>query len=183
MAIRQARIDINVVAIVAGFISRLTRLQVAALDAVTAARRRAIITASVLIDHGTVVAGFNALGDDSVTAAQRFAGVATRIVIHLVAIIASFVSRLIVLQVLAPNPIAAARIEATTGTGVGLYPIAVVAVLTGIDAPVTTDLAAALIIASITDLRIAVITGFSCIYPAVSADLNLAASIAAIGGF
>ena len=141
LAIRQASIDIEIIAVVAGFISRLTYLQVAALDAVTAARRRAVITASVVIALVAVIACFDPLGDDSVTAAQGLAGVATRIVIHLVAVITSFISGLVVLQVLAPNPIAAARLEATTGTGVGLYPIAVVAVLTGIDASVTTDLA------------------------------------------
>ena len=119
-----------------------------------------------------VIAGFNTLNHDSITAAQHDTGIEAFIVVSLVTVIASLITLIANLEVLPTNTVSATGGKTGAGAGVGLHLVAIITPLTGIQSPITADLTTALGVATIACVDVSVITALALVDASVAADFG-----------
>ena len=129
-AVVSARVGVDTVTVITSLVTGYARTDIVALNAITARRRCAIVSASIQVVVVAIITVFYpATNDPIATASERTLGGAS-IIIAGVAVVAGFITLLTLDSVHAPIPITARRSLAGVGAAIALVLIAVIAHLT-----------------------------------------------------
>ena len=131
-AVVSARVGVDTVTVITSLVTRYARTDIVALNAITARRRCAIVSASIQVVVVAIITVFYpATNDPIATASERTLGGAS-IIIAGVAVVAGFITLLTFNPINAPVPITANRCLAGVRAAVALVLIAIIADLTGV---------------------------------------------------
>ena len=173
-AVGKARIGLDLIAVIAGFITRLPGAEIHPRHPVAAPRRLAGVGAGVVGDSVAVIAGFALVHAPVPADLAPTLGVAAVPDVG-VTVIAGFMIAGARWAVSADHPVPADSALAAVGARVGRVTVAVIAGFALIDAPVAASLKSALGVAAIARVRVAVIAGFLTIKAhTIAADRVLA---------
>ena len=121
MAGGRATISIDLITVIASFITRLPFSEIDASDTVAAGSDRAGVSTGIVVFIIAIIARF-VLIDLPITAGTQAAQIITPVILNLVSVIAAFKTGV-------DDAIAATRLFATVATLVGIYSVAIIASL------------------------------------------------------